>query len=323
MSEILLFYYTLAILLISVMTAALCLSAYLVSRRRLFAFASIALFFYFLDVALVFQDDYLLRGAASIQHDSVYFLGSQLPSMFTGAGVLMALWYVICDNFDIKRKVQIWTPGILFVTISMVIYATMYGTALGLFLFYSTRALFLAWILGYLLVRALGGQDQAARDRLKRYCIPYVISWVLLAAIVIENAVFILIIDPAMVAAGEVPFFPERNFAENLLMIFGAICISSECMKMLTLHFKTPPADEGAKMAAFIDNGIAAYTNRYGLSAREAEVLRQVLCGKDNQNIATDMNLALSTVKVHVHNILRKTGQSNRQELMRDFRMKS
>ena len=31
------------------------------------------------------------------------------------------------------------------------------------------------------------------------------------------------------------------------------------------------------------------------------------------------MHLALSTVKVHVHNILQKSGQANRQELIRDF----
>ena len=48
-------------------------------------------------------------------------------------------------------------------------------------------------------------------------------------------------------------------------------------------------------------------------------MLRYVLLGKDNQNIASSMHLALSTVKVHVHNILQKTGQSDRQALSRDF----
>ena len=36
-------------------------------------------------------------------------------------------------------------------------------------------------------------------------------------------------------------------------------------------------------------------------------------------NIASSMHLALSTVKVHVHNILQKTGQPNRQALAQDF----
>lgn len=323
MSEILLFYYTLAILLISVMTAALCLSAYLVSRRRLFAYAGAAFFFYFLDVALVFQDDYLLRGLSGLAQESVYFIGSQLPSILTGGGVLVMLWLLVCDSFNVKRKALLWTPGAAFAMLSIICYVAFYGSAPGLFLFYSARALFLAWILMFILACTFGGKDTTMRDRLHRFRVPYILAWVLLTAIVIENAIFILVIDPELVAAGSVPFFPERNFAENAFMVFGAALVCAQCSKMLALHFKTPPANEGERVAAFIDNGLPAYRNRYGLSDREAEVLRQVLAGKDNQRIATDMNLALSTVKVHVHNILHKTGQANRQELMRDFRMKS
>ena len=61
------------------------------------------------------------------------------------------------------------------------------------------------------------------------------------------------------------------------------------------------------------------YGKRHQLSERECEVLRYVLLGNDNQNIASSMHLALSTVKVHVHNILQKTGQANRQALVQDF----
>ena len=91
---------------------------------------------------------------------------------------------------------------------------------------------------------------------------------------------------------------------------------------------KTDKGDYSAKaviLAAggFINAGLAGYAQHYGLSARETEVLRMVLEGKDNQNIAGELSLAASTVKVHVHNILKKTAQANRQELMRDFRKMS
>ena len=76
-------------------------------------------------------------------------------------------------------------------------------------------------------------------------------------------------------------------------------------------------------MGAFINAGLAGYAQHYGLSTRETEVLRMVLEGKDNQNIAGELSLAASAVKVHVHNILKKTAQANRQELMRDFRKMS
>lgn len=41
--------------------------------------------------------------------------------------------------------------------------------------------------------------------------------------------------------------------------------------------------------------------------------------GKDNQNIASALTLSAGTVKVHMHNILKKTGHANRAELAADF----
>ena len=48
-------------------------------------------------------------------------------------------------------------------------------------------------------------------------------------------------------------------------------------------------------------------------------MLRLVLLGKDNQNIATSMHLAPSTVKEHMHHILQKAERANRKELIQDF----
>ena len=61
------------------------------------------------------------------------------------------------------------------------------------------------------------------------------------------------------------------------------------------------------------------YCKNHGLSKRDSEVLRLIIMGKDNQNIASVMQLALSTVKVHVHNILKKTGQPDRKTLAKNF----
>ena len=156
-----------------------------------------------------------------------------------------------------------------------------------------------------------------------RHRIAYVGVLVLGAAILIENVLFLFYIDPVLVESGAVPFFPERNFAENALMLWMAAFIGTSCYKLLSIHFEKPPAEAEGRVGAFINAGLAGYAQHYGLSARETEVLRMVLEGKDNQNIAGELSLAASTVKVHVHNILKKTAQANRQELMRDFRKMS
>ena len=64
---------------------------------------------------------------------------------------------------------------------------------------------------------------------------------------------------------------------------------------------------------------IARYADRHALTPRERDVLALLLEGKDNQNIATSMHLAPSTVKVHMHHILQKAERANRKELIQDF----
>ena len=51
--ELVLFYYTLLMLFVSILVAAVCLSAYLVSRKKTMLFLSVAFAFYFFDISLV------------------------------------------------------------------------------------------------------------------------------------------------------------------------------------------------------------------------------------------------------------------------------
>jgi DNA-binding NarL/FixJ family response regulator len=64
---------------------------------------------------------------------------------------------------------------------------------------------------------------------------------------------------------------------------------------------------------------IPSFCEKHGLTPREQVILEEVLQEKDNQNIATSQQLALGTVKAHVHNILKKTGTSSRLELIQLF----
>lgn len=50
------------------------------------------------------------------------------------------------------------------------------------------------------------------------------------------------------------------------------------------------------------------------LTDREQDVVRQLRLGKPNKIIAYELGISISTVKVHVRNIMRKTGATNRVE---------
>ena len=273
-----LFYYTLIVLLAVILTAATCLASYLVTRNKTYRYAFAGFLFYFFDVALVFQDDFLMQ-RASYASVSPFFIGSPVASVLVGGGALISFWLVLCEYLEEDRPAVRWIPGAAFVLTSFAVLLLAPEGNGQMFLFYSMREAMLYAMLVYLAARYIGTRDDVLRLRMRRHRALYGALWALVTCVLLENVVFLLVVDPHAIAGQRLPFFPERNFAENAL----------------------------------------AYAAARQLSKREAEVLRLVLLGKDNQNIATSMHLAPSTVKVHMHHILQKAERANRKELIQDF----
>ncbi|MEG0071505.1 MAG: helix-turn-helix transcriptional regulator [Raoultibacter sp.] len=313
-----LFYYTLIVLLVTILAAATCLSSYLVSHKRTFLFAFTGFLFYFFDVALVFQDDFVLQGPA-YHADVFYFIGNPIASVVIGTGLLVSFWLLICDFLNEKRPAMLVVPGAAFALFSTIVLLVVPAGNWQVFLFYSMREAMLCWMLIFITIRYLGTTDEVTRIRLWRHRLLYALLWGLGFCVFFENVYFLLIFDPAWLEAGILPFYPERNFAENILVICCAVFAFYDSWRTLSLRFENPPTQGNEPQQMFINKNLIIYSNRHQLSARESEVLHLILLDKDNQNIATSMSLAVSTVKVHVHKILQKTNQPNRQELIRDF----
>ncbi len=58
------------------------------------------------------------------------------------------------------------------------------------------------------------------------------------------------------------------------------------------------------------------YELKYNLSNRETEITNLVIQGKSNKEIAVMLNISLSTVKNHLHNIFEKTNANSRFEII-------
>ena len=299
------------------MAAALNFSTYLVSRNKALLYVCIGFVLYFFDVAIVFQDDFILYNMGNTL-ESVHFVGAPIAAVITGAGIIEAGWLFVCEFFSEKRMTVRVAPCVVFVLWSVAVLALIPPGPVHQFLFYTIREICIYALLVYLAWRYVTS-SQFTRDRMRSAIPLYFIAWILNTLIVVENVVFMFLVDPELFRDGLMPFLPERNIAENMLMIACAASAVVYCWGRLAIHFKTPPIGGGDKVDAFIDETLPRYCHYYNLTARETEVLRLVLNGMDNQNIASEMSLAPSTVKVHVHNILRKTGQKDRQHLMRDF----
>ncbi len=313
-----LFYWTLLVMLFSVVASATCLSAYLVSHKKTYLYLFVAFLMYFLDVSFVFQDEYALH-ILYIEFSGLYAVVRSLILILTGFGVLESFWLMVCDYLRVKNKKLLIIPGVVFVVISVVLLFAFPNTGSKWFWFYTTRAIFAFWIIGFSTFTYFTRSSEVLKNRLWRRKWIFLGVAFLMACIVAEDALFFLILKTDSLQIGSFVLSSERNYVENFLMLCIGILAIRDAYKTLSLRFEVPPSGTNVLQEREIMEIMPVYAKVNQLSSRECEVLYEILLGKDNQNIASQKQLALSTVKVHVHNILQKTGNANRQEIIQDF----
>ena len=68
------------------------------------------------------------------------------------------------------------------------------------------------------------------------------------------------------------------------------------------------------RIPAEVANRLAERMDRTELTSREIEVLRLIVEGKSNKEIAAQLSIAEGTVKIHINNILSKLGVTDRTQ---------
>ena len=312
------FYETLFVILVSVLAAAVCLSSYLVTRRKTMLYACTAFLFYFLDVVSILQDDYAARTFGPDLSPEYFFVRS-IYTLVTGAGFLGSFWLMVCAYVGEQRKSWRYTPIAVFVVASFLLLVISGDSKILRFCYYSCRAAFMFWILMFGGLHYLKTHDEVERQRLGRYRLHCVILGLMGLFMVFEDVMFFLVLSTDTITLGPFTLSAERNYFENLLMVCCALMVGHFAWKQLDIHSNTSPVVDDTQRYRQTAEDLLVYAKRHQLTAREQEVLDYILRDLDNQNIASSMSLAPSTVKVHVHNILQKTGHANRQELIQDF----
>ena len=277
------------------------------------------LLFYFLDMALIFQYEYLGQNLA-YSFESFYGIDRPFLRTFLAAGMLQSLWLVVCDFENDRRPLLLWAPIALFLVACAAVLLFLPDGSFRQWLYFTLRQFFLLWALGYVIFRYSVCKSDIEKARMRRQEPLMAASFILVLCIMAEDVFMMLLLDPGLIADSLLPLYlSERNFSENFLMLVFAFFAMRAAAETLRLRFKEPPSADGPDLRSYIDELLPAYCERYGLTAREREILEMILAGKDNQNIASSLQLALGTVKAHVHNILKKTGASTRQELIQSF----
>lgn len=316
--EFITYYFTLLVMLASVLAAATCFSAYLVSRSRAMILAFGGFLCYFADVAFMLQDDIAAALTVAGAVEPSYLLARSVVTILIGDACLTFFWLFICDFVGVRNRMALAVPAIVFLLASLGL-LTVADSPVGRFCLYSMRAAYILWMLGFALARYLTTRDEVERTRMARGKLVFALALVLTLLVIGEDAVFFLLLGGGNWAFGPVVISSERNYAENLLLLFCALAAITYAARSLTLRFERPPADDDEARGRRIGDNLRLYGNRHGLTDRECEVLRLILLGKDNQNIASTLTIAPSTVKVYVHRLLQKTECENRQTLIQDF----
>ena len=314
------YFYTIVVMLACVASGSVSLSAYFVSRRRSFLYAALMLLFYFLDLVLIFQYEYL---GQNVEYSITQFYTIDHPQlkMLLALGTLEPMWLILCDFVNEKRRAWRIVPAVVFVVATEIVLWALPVSEFRQWLFYTLRQGFLIWCIAYAVYRYSTSQSEVERARMRRQEPVLLVTAVLCLCILIEDVAMILVFDSSFFAQEALLplYISERNFSENILLLAFAFFTLRAAADTLRLRLKEPPAVDAPDTQAYVDELLPAFCERYNLTARERVIVEQVLQGKDNQNIASSLQLALGTVKAHVHNILKKTGVSTRQELTQLF----
>lgn len=67
------------------------------------------------------------------------------------------------------------------------------------------------------------------------------------------------------------------------------------------------------------ENQVIDFCKYYKMTKRESEILRLVLKGKKNQEIADELFISVGTVKSHIYSIYKKLAVDRRSQLMHIF----
>ena len=100
---------------------------------------------------------------------------------------------------------------------------------------------------------------------------------------------------------------------KSLELVIGTLGVVSRGFTVMDRTISGRFHDIGGTRAE-APNACAMLRNEVGLSKREVSVLKEIRVGRSNKEIARELDISDSTVKVHMRSIFRKIGVRNRTE---------
>lgn len=230
------------------------------------------------------------------------------------------IWLIAMDLLDKHSKKLFAIPVLTFLLCeSLTIVAVPFGP-MRQWIYYTMRQVFLVFVGLYIFWTAHKSTEVELKARVNNQRKHLIIGAILVGCIVAEDFYNILVIPMSLAPSWLQLYLSERNFSENVFACYFAILLIIYAYHVLSIRMQEAPEEKNVSdLDRHIEEQMPFYRNAHRLSNREAEVLRLVVLGKSNQEIADELFLAVGTVKTHIHNILVKTEQQNRTTLILHF----
>lgn len=312
------FGFVLSLILIAAMVAAsaLSLSAYVVSYRRTLLFFPVLCLGYGIEQSIIayreFVNSNLIFSLSSFPHMEDPYIRIVL-----GAIMLGALMNAAIEHYGVNANVLRWFPSAVFVVACLVICLIPEITELvKKYLIYTARQCFLAFVAAYCLAQYRKIPDGPVKERYIRRRVQFTFIALFALLTVVEDTYVMLIMDVSDINSPLIELLYRRNISETLLVLIGAVFLSYVSVRTLRSFGKTKGLD---LKSIDKEEALAFFSDKYALTHREKEILLLIVEGHDNQRIASSLQLALGTVKTHIHHIFRKSGCASRDELVKKF----
>ena len=161
------YFYTIVVMLVCVASGSVSLSAYFVSRRHSFLYAAAMLLFYFLDLALIFQYEYLGQNV-EYSINQFYTIDHPQLKILLALGTLEPMWLILCDFVNERRRVLRLAPALAFIAASEIVVLCLPVDEFRQWLFYTLRQTFLLWCLAFGVYRYCTARNEVEKARLRR-----------------------------------------------------------------------------------------------------------------------------------------------------------
>lgn len=313
------FFYTIALIVISMLVAMASLIALISSRQRLFLLGAGTFLCYALELTEIFFFEYTGQNVP-FDPNTFYAITSPFARSAIAIALLALIW---ASTLELLDRLSLRLIVIPIIALSLATFLIIVGLPLGPFrqwFYYTTRQIFLLFVCGYAYCVYRRANDPILKMRMQRFKRPFSIILILVFCIIAEDTMNILLLPFGILPDWLPMYLSERNFSENVFMLVLAYYLIKKIYYTLSIRISEPPSPNAIdNLQRHIEEQMPHFAKRYGLSRREAEILELILEGKTNQEIADELFLALGTVKTHVHNILKKSGLKSREALSVQF----